>query len=842
MKKNYTCKTFSSEEEIEKALNLVSDDQIVTALSSVQEGDKGKLTKLIFSGEPAERIARLLDRTGAPIGDLIAALIGVAKNEMGEPHPKPSGSMACWLAPSGRQPREGQDEFYANIFNSLHHKMVGLCEASTGAGKTAAILAALFDAIKNTGKRGLIATPAMTLVRDFAIEHARLGPSAPRLRIYFGMGEFVSEVELLAFIQDWTGFDEQSDNIRKWLGNNAPSKETGIKQRYLKHSLRLIAPDIPLEEVLLQDTAAEEDGGMQSYRAQFNKENDHENAEEILLCSHAMLAVDLRSRLAVASRNEEVVEKKTAMNSAWKLVASNKETVKAEDHDTKKRVKNEPDLDILESSAKKEMRKSVESAKLAQNEWDQTAINVSTGAGRLPDYAYVVIDEAHLLEQSFSNSLSNYVALHQFKLQAEDLAAKGLLTKTALAEIERAYRTLCNAAQKQNMDTIHISRLNGDILSPLAAIEMAAKKGLEKITKKRQETLPAEYLRRLSIFKSSLACIGQAAHTVAGQISYLNLSPRLAYPRLFVGRQSVDQYLRFLWSMAEGAACVSATLYIPKNDSVSSWYMQSILAIPHDRKQDYPPVIPRWIRDTIKVTHMPDCSLVNGRIPLCPPSRSDKLSDDRKEQSDALWCQEVADKLVEIYNSAAGGCLVLMTSYSSINNVKAILMKHHVIAQNLIFAQQGEVATKSKPKAQPITIDEQRRKYLQMAFDGKKPIWLALGNAWTGINLSGGDPMKELFGEEIPANEDNVLTDLIIPRLPFGVNKSVTHAYRIAHKKTAPWERIDTLLRLRQGVGRLVRRHGVPKNRRIHILDGRLCKGILADMMKPVQKTLMLLP
>lgn len=229
---------------------------------------------------------------------------------------------------------------------------------------------------------------------------------------------------------------------------------------------------------------------------------------------------------------------------------------------------------------------------------------------------------------------------------------------------------------------------------------------------------------------------------------------------------------------------------------------------------------------------------VNGKIKLLPPSRSEKLTEPQKEQRDIIWCKEVADEIAHIYNTAAGGCLVLMTSYNFVSKVKSFLMQHPHIADNLIYAQQGEMATKDKMKTQPITIDEQRRKYLRMAFEGKKPVWLALGNAWTGINLSGGDPMKDLYGSEIPEGKDNVLTDLIIPRLPFGVNKSVTHAHRIAHKKKVQWERIDTLLRLRQGAGRLVRRHGVPKNRRIHILDARLCEGLLAGMKASVEKAL----
>lgn len=68
----------------------------------------------------------------------------------------------------------------------------------------------------------------------------------------------------------------------------------------------------------------------------------------------------------------------------------------------------------------------------------------------------------------------------------------------------------------------------------------------------------------------------------------------------------------------------------------------------------------------------------------------------------------------------------------------------------------------------------------------------------------------------MPAEADNVLTDVVIPRLLFGLNKSVTHEYRIRNEPATPWEIIDMVLRLKQGIGCLVRRAGLPHNRRIH--------------------------
>jgi CRISPR type IV-associated DEAD/DEAH-box helicase Csf4 len=804
----------SLENQVIEALAANNDADIIASAKSVKADlSKGKLTKLILAGENVDRIETLLASTDGNISSLIHGLIQLNA----KPTHNDESSMFKWLSVSDRKPREGQNEFYDNLHSSLRNNKIGICESSTGSGKTAAILAALFDTIKGKGKRGLISTPAVALVRDFATEHTRLGVNAPPLRIFFGMNEFVSEIELTDFLDNWDSHNEQREKIYTWLENGAQSSEEGIKHCFLKHTLKMIAPDIPLEEVLLRDSCDAEDKGMLAYRQQFVKDNDKPDAEEILLCSHAMLAVDIRTRLAVAVKSDEFIESKAALDAVWKTMKTNKAAS----------ISNENTLPDLVS---------------AQQALTDTIIESSADRGRIPDFAYAIIDEAHLLEQSFSNTLSNYVAIHQFTLHAKELMQHKILTKEAYSNIQHAYQALCNSAKSQENDIIHISQLNEIILSPLSAIEVASREGIKSFlaSKKRSSNITSELKQILQVFQRDTSFIAQATHATAGQISYLNLSPRLAYPRLFVGKASVDRYLRLLWDSLEGAACVSATLYIPKADALSSFYIQSILAIPNERKQDFEPIKPSWIKETIASTYLPSCD-DQSIVQLKPPSKKKNKSDAENEQNEINWCREVANKLIEIYDSAAGGCLVLMTSYAYVKKVKNFLMENERIAANLIFAQQGEAATKKRGKKQAITIDEQRRAYLTLAFNGQKPIWLALGNAWTGINLSGGDVMKSLFGSEIPAEEDNVLTDLIIPRLPFGINKSVTHTYRVSHKKKIPWERIDTLLRLRQGIGRLVRRHGVPKNRRIHILDARLCDDSLKSMMPSVKKSLELL-
>lgn len=818
---------------IDSLLDAKTDDDFLKHTVGDLSAHPVSLMKLVFTGNNAEKISRILKVSGwthSHFIDVVCSLLVYSQTIDG------SGDtpMRRWLASSQRTPRDGQDQFYANLRTSFDGK-VGLCEASTGSGKTTAILSALCDQIRGSGQRGLIATPAVALVRDFAIEHTRLGADTLPLRIFFGMNEFVSKSDLLALLDDWQGDPAQHAAIHVWLRNNAPSLEVGITHHFLKHSLRIVSPDFPVEEVSLRDTEVDDDEGMVAYRGQFSNENFHIGAEEILLCTHAMLAVDLRMRLASSSRDESLTDDRKQAFLAWEPVKAAKNAVADAEKSLGKLKADGSDAFEAEetlATAKCVFEETLKKARSKQAIFDDKQQASTKDNGRLPVFKYLVIDEAHLLEQSFSNSLSNYVAIHQFMLHARSLAQNGLFLKGAVADIESAYHVLKEAINKEDSDFIQVSKYSDAISFPLEKMVAAGKRGLSKVSAKRMATLSTENVSQLSGFRNDLDCIQQAATSIAGQLAYLNLSPQLAYPRLFVGKSSVESYLKFLWGSVTGAACVSATLYLPKDDDFSSWYMQTMLAIPMERNQDFPPVIPAWIRDTISAVIMPSCELVDGVVPLRPSSRGDRLSDEEKEVSDRKWCEDVADRIGGIYRSAPGGCLVLLTSYSYVYKIKASLSLMPDIAPYLVCAQQGEGEKRG------VTLEEQRKKFLMLSAEGKKPVWLALGNAWTGINLSGGDPLKDVCGIEIPADVDNVLTDLIIPRLPFGLNKTITHTHRTTNARTKkiPWERIEMLLRLRQGAGRLVRRFGVPQNRRIHILDGRLCEGILSGMMNTVKK------
>jgi ATP-dependent DNA helicase DinG len=89
---------------------------------------------------------------------------------------------------------------------------------------------------------------------------------------------------------------------------------------------------------------------------------------------------------------------------------------------------------------------------------------------------------------------------------------------------------------------------------------------------------------------------------------------------------------------------------------------------------------------------------------------------------------------------------------------------------------------------------------------GDAPIWLATGSAWTGIDIT---------DKDVSAENDAAIKNLIIMKLPFEqpAGSNVNYNELVAR----------CLIRLKQGIGRLVRRPG-RKDMTLAILDGRLFK------------------
>jgi hypothetical protein len=170
------------------------------------------------------------------------------------------------------------------------------------------------------------------------------------------------------------------------------------------------------------------------------------------------------------------------------------------------------------------------------------------------------------------------------------------------------------------------------------------------------------------------------------------------------------------------------------------------------------------------------------------------------------WLDGVAAVIArEVAPSAKGGTLVLMSGYErlAVLQDRLLAQANGELAPRLVVQQRGVL-----PLAQAMS--EFKRK----AMAGERPIWLALGGAWTGIDL------KDERFPDTEAHKDVLLSDLVIPALPFGLNRTTTHEARTAWSGFMA-ESLEALNTFKQGLGRLIRREGLV-DRRVWVLDGRL--------------------
>lgn len=698
-------------------------------------------------------------------------------------------------------PQTEQNRFYGYLMDAMNTGVVGLCEAGTGTGKSLAMLAASKLKLElSPDSRLVIACPTLMLMEQFVQRYEKMknaGIAMPGKRVIIGRREFVSPTEVLRVATSGTvDADVDIEAVLNWVGAGGKATQSHWCDRpWLAGVLAKVAPGFPVEAVLVADTAEEDDPGLLSYSEQFHVDED-EPANEIIFCTHAMLAVDIRHRMIQAGRDGEY----------WELKEKLREEITGLFGTMKKADDKQGRKDIITRIAEKK------SETLAHG------VEISRDRGRLPPYQFLLVDEAHLLEQGFSNTLSNQLSLFSFWRGLEEYRhSGGKISAKSIDHIGNQLKKLAAMASHADDDLVPLdidNIVSHTVIDILKEICSAA----SIISSARSNTQTHKLIR----LKRELKLICTASERRTHARAYIQFSPVKAFPRILMGAPSVNHALSFLWTGCRSAACVSATLYLPRGEGFSSAYQAGLLAIPKERQKEYTPVVPEWTYSTVEGAYLPEnVKKSNGRLWLRPPTRSDRLNDTQKSAAETDWLNDLAGAVEHIHADAKGGVLVLMTSYSSIDGLTIALSDN---CRNALVTATPD-----------ISLTTQRKRYLSHVHHGRKPIWLAVGGAWTGLDIGGHAPWKEIFGEELPADQDDVLTDIVIARIPFGTNKTITHMSRLERNSTVPWEVLDAMFRIKQGIGRLVRRPGLKANRRIFILDGRLNDEAFAGYLSRIQ-------
>jgi ATP-dependent DNA helicase DinG len=401
--------------------------------------------------------------------------------------------------------------------------------------------------------------------------------------------------------------------------------------------------------------------------------------------------------------------------------------------------------------------------------------------GLLPDRTFVLLaDEAHQLAPVAESAHSSSCSLILLRAVLLALRKKGVRGAKTMAE---RLEGLIDGLRKQKEDRNILEAVN--------------RENVNSIRKALASILQGNGLSRPQ--KSVL----QAARDVLGAL-YRNdyniqvrFSPVRRYPSIMCGPLTLNRFFEDLWNHAEVAVLCSGTLLLPGKsvwDGLNTQYIQKILNLPQARMSVLPPVHPKWAKNyELKKPPAEEYSL------LSPPTEN--KNGGTPESLDAAteqWHKAVADKIVAAAETAAGGTLVLFNGYETLEAVDRILSDGSLA---------GRVVTQTRESG----FSAAKRKFVEMAKAGQNPVWLATGPAWTGLDLA---------DDENPPERDFLLTDIIIPRLPFGTEHSTIH-----ERRKEQWGFIYEVYRaafqFRQGVGRLIRREGV-SGRRLWLLDARM--------------------
>ena len=685
--------------------------------------------------------------------------------------------------------RPEQIQSFENLCVAMDGRHISLMEAGTGTGKTLAILAAAETVLrKNATGRVVISVPTIALMRQFASNHDewfQRGVFKHSLRCIVGRREFVSiqDIQNLAAEAKYVEYREAID---AWIEKGGlPSANAGVKQNWLVYSLKEIVPNFPVEACWLSDVPEEGDPGLEAYRAQFDSD-DYPRCE-VVICTHAMLSVSTRVRKFAAHRDE--------------------------DYSAMQRLENGVMESIRSATSQEEKKLLTKQLKAAQTARLAFGAEISENRGVLPSFSHLIVDEGHLLESSMSTTNSNCIPLnsivHLLK-QANELGAG--ISKEKISRVKQSLIGIQQLSLREDIALDGADRCSQEAIMHLREITDSCVIGRGG----KKSTQISNCLFRLKYIKGVL----QAAIASQSQRALIQFSPVREFPRLLVGAVTVKNMLAALWASVESAAIVSATLYLKTNAGYSGGYMRQLLNIPESRALEQTPVIPPWLYSTVKGVWVPPAEKYdsNGYTWLRPPTRSDRLSPENHSAAEAHWIADVATAIEGIYASAQGGVLVLMSSYDSVKKLAKLLPAD--FHKFMIVASQDE------------TVTGQSHGYMRLANAGHKPIWLATGAAWTGLDVGGHTPWEGLFGTQLAPGDDLVITDLVIPRIPFGLNKSLTHTHRLETQNVVPWEILDTMFRLRQGLVRLVRRENLPQNRRIFILDYRIHDAKMGGMRR----------
>jgi CRISPR type IV-associated DEAD/DEAH-box helicase Csf4 len=713
-------------------------------------------------------------------GMIAAAIAARSKKDHVEPQ---DSVLSAVLAEHGLARRPEQAAMTEALISLGQTTSILFVEAGTGTGKSLAMVVAARELLElEADAIVVIAAPTFTILRHLEREWLRVGDvvDLPPHVLLAGRGEFIDVTHTTELLADLEG--DRAAALRAWLaaGGHPAHEHRG---RYLVEDAARIAADIQTEP--LTSATDGTDPGVAAFREQFARARE----ARLVFCTQAMLAVDVRLRMLRAAKHlddDQRAELKALRASMQDLYHRNR---------------------AGDAEARGELRERLQAG--AANKGGENAILLGAeddDARMLPPFRYLMVDEAHQLEAVFSNVLSRRLSVFSLQHEAKRLHDKKQVSCTLAVQLRNLFEALGEMSLAG--DELDLLSDTPTAIAARAAVLVAS----EAMTRaKRGASLwPRSFVH---LRDSLIAVARDLRDPPRGARILLQPSAVRGYPRLSAGRDTVGKELDFLWRGIRSGAVVSATLFTRNRlGEDSARLMAELLAVPAVRQRIVRPMSPAWLTANVTV-HLPaPARRDDGSHWLTPVGRSAKFDDEAaREAARARWLTEMSSVIDRAAKDARGGMLVLCTSYQDIAGIAERLASH---------------GDRVLPHPRGVAFDGVKRAFLDRALVGDRPIWLSTGPAWTGLDLR---PPPDIEAA-VPPESDCILTDVVVTRIPSGTNDTLTHRRRLQRANGFAYEVLESALKFKQGIGRLMRREGVT-DRHLWVLDGRLNSA--SDELRP---------
>ncbi len=803
-----------------EGLKLSSD------IGSIAAPDTSGSTKVFFHPPLAAKITALAESRGWTFGETACRLIVLGAGREKARRDAVASIEADYLACLDSLPFGARDayqaRYYREVMAGLSHRAIVLAEASTGCGKSRVLAAAAISRVLDGVFPVVIAAPAIANVGHLWNEFVEVrdqyrypegrGPESVSAAVLLGAGEFVDDLQLTSYLDRYESSDPDGAEaravarIREWVSLGAPhgwrgagipdADETALYRAMLLHGVTLswlmsdlrqiadLAGQFPAPTFQLRDDV---DSGEGVARQLVAAMRDVAQNASIIFCTHAMIGAATRHAGKVMKAHWETVREKRAKKEA------EKEAEKEKSAGSPPPLEADGDADLLDEPP--------------PVTWNP-----------LPTPRILLIDEAHGFEKAIADSRGRELSFFRLRIdlnayKRQFKLGKGATASQAIPVVREIMRLLSDECVRRGLSAGDSLLLKDDPENGLSAAAVGRLR--EKLSELRAMFGRKTALAGINNATAHAAMISQAISAIDGTfvgLARLQFSPTKRYPSIILGPQTVARTLRGIWDTAkDGVVLASGTLYqMTATGNLDCRYVSSLLNLdlarlsPRERvRADYLQAIPRLILPAPATVADPaslPAAVRAGIKAISRPASVKKAKGGNHDELTQAWLHNVAAVMSDqIVGTTRGGTLALCSSYMHVAWLAEALASRGVPAERLV------AASMDRPFSQ--TVDDYRARHA----DGRKPVLLACGQAWTGINLN---------DDRVSAAEDTLLTDLVVVSLPIGLNRSTTMLWR---KERVGLSVVmdETMLLLVQGFGRLVRRDGV-SGRRLWFLDGRV--------------------